>query len=104
MPLHADQIPLSREAGAALRLGVEIGVITDAIVAAANTVAGLRSAISGAAVHADQKQILQRIDDAIDYLVDSSELTDAGILSLTTTEQLVDLTQAADSARAGLLE
>lgn len=96
MPLHADEINLSREVGANLRAAAEEGYLTNAGVAAANTVAGVEALITGG--HADQKPNQHRFLRAIDAGEALGELTDAAINPLTTVEGLVDLTQAANTS------
>lgn len=93
MALHADQIRFSEMCGGNLRLGVGIGALTDTNVASADTVAGLKTNSQSVNLHADLKRLQDSLPRAIDYLSYSSELTDALILGLTTTEGLVDLTQ-----------
>jgi hypothetical protein len=93
--LHADQLPLSRKIGFNLREAGEVGLLTDASVAAANTVAGTRAAIRTAApVHAEYEPYRERIVRAVDYGEASQELTDALIGPLTTVAGIVNLTDA----------
>jgi hypothetical protein len=91
--LHADQIPLSREIGFNCREAGEVVLLTDATVAAANTVAGLRAAINAAVVHAEYEPYRSRIIQAINRGEDSQEITDALVAPLTTVAGLVALLQ-----------
>lgn len=93
MPLHTDQIRFSEMNGGNLRLGVGIGVITDSIVAAGDTVALLKSGIAAVQVHSDTRRLQDSIPRAIDYLNYNSEITDALLAPLTTTAGLIALTQ-----------
>lgn len=102
MSLHADQIRLSELAGGNLRQGVGISCITDTNVAAADTVAGLKSQVAAVNVHADTKRLQDNIARAIDFLSYSSELTDALILGLTTSAGLIALTQQSGLNNQGI--
>lgn len=92
---HTDAIPLSREIGANMRAAADEGYLTDAGVAAANTVAGLKALITGG--HADQKPNQHRFLRAIELGEQAAIFTDALIAPLTTVEGLVDLTEAANT-------
>lgn len=92
--LHADQVAFSKRIGGTLRRGGDYGFETNTNVAAADTVAGLRTAVAVVAVHADFEPARARVQNAINRGADSSELTDARILGLTTVEELVGLTYA----------
>lgn len=96
--LHADQVALSFRIGGTLRRGGDFGYLTDTNVAAADTVAGLRTAIDAVAVHADIVPAKHRLHFAVNRGADSAELTDARILALTTVEGLVGLTYAISPA------
>lgn len=102
MPLHSDQIRLSQLVGGNLRQGVGISVITDAIVAAGDTVALLRAGIAAVQVHADTKRLQETIQRAIDFGTYSSEITDALLAPLTTTDGLINLTQQAGLSNYGV--
>lgn len=92
--LHSDAIKFSQRIGGTLRRGADFGYFTNTNVAAADTVAGLRTAVDAVAVHADIVPAKHRIHRAIDRGADSLELTDARILGLTTVEELAGLTYA----------
>ncbi len=93
--LHADQLRLSRMIGFGLREAGEVGLLTDASVAAADTVAGVRAAIDAAGpVHAEYEPYRARSKRVVDLGAYSAELTDALILPLTTVAGLVNLTDA----------
>lgn len=101
--LHADQLRLSKEIGSNLRAAGDHGLLTDTTVAAADTNQGLQDAVTNAVVHADIIPAKHRIIRAIQRGADDATLTDAAILSLTTLEGAVDLTQAADDVNRNLL-
>ena len=97
--LHADQIALSRQQiGAACKGACNAyaspAFLTDATIAAANTNAGLQTAVNTAAatMHADQRPMADRINLGITLGKYSTELSDARINGLTTEEELVGLT------------
>lgn len=94
--MHADQIRLSKEIGSNLRAAGDMGFLTDTTVAAADTNAGLIAAVDASVVHAALLPAKPRVDRAIVLGLYDGTLTDANILSLTTLEGAVDLTQAAD--------
>lgn len=91
MPLHQDALGLSAAAGRGLQFANYASFLTDTTVAAADTVAGLRTALAAAAVHKDVEPARNRISRAIDMGVAAGELTDAAILSLTTVAGLIAL-------------
>jgi hypothetical protein len=68
--------------------------LTDSNIAAADTVAGLTSAIDNASAHADQSYAKARFDLAVTLGTYDGSFTDARILSLTTVAGLVGLTNA----------
>lgn len=98
--LHADAIPLNRLVGDTVLSAGNIaansgfGFFTNTNVAAADTVAGLRSALDAASAHADQIPMKARTDLAITMGTYDSSFTDARILGLTTVTGLVELTNA----------
>lgn len=97
MSLHADQIRLSEMIGFNLREAGEVGLLTDAGVAAADTVDGLRTAVrTTGPVHAEYEPYRERIVRGINYGAESSELTNALIAPLTTVVGLVALTEGAN--------
>jgi hypothetical protein len=95
--LHADQLPLSRMIGFNCREAGEAVLLTDATVAAADTVAGLKAAVNNASVHAEILPFKSRINLAIDRGADAQEITDALVAPLTTVAGLVNLTQAVNN-------
>lgn len=104
--LHADQQQLSQQqiGGACLGASGNLGFyayLTDATTAAANTNAGLQAAVDASVVHADESYAKDRVNLGITLGSDSGELSDARILSLTTTTGLVELTYADVSQSAG---
>lgn len=95
--VHADAQPLSRLVGDNLLSASDnggAGFLTDVTVAAADTVAGLQSAIDAASAHADQIPSKERYNLAIDLGSYSGDLSNSRILSLATVEELVALTYA----------
>lgn len=99
--MHSDTTPLSRMAGASINRAAEIGLLTDAGVAAADTLAGLDSFVDGVAVHADQLDYKPRVKLA--WTVDAG-ITDATVAGLTTTAGLTALTAlGSDTTTKGLL-
>lgn len=105
MPLHGDERRLSYEIGSNVRAGGAIGYLTDTNVAAADTNAGLQTAVdtkvSGNTIHGEYRPGAQRIKRAIDAGNSATfSMQDADILGLTTVEGLADLTQNTDGAAA----
>ena len=96
--LHADQIGLSFRMGGSIRKAGDFAFLTDTNVAAADTKAGIVSAMNAAVVHADVTSALHREQRAFTMGSDSGEFTDALILALTTVEGLVGLTYAGSPA------
>lgn len=94
--MHADQIRLSKEIGSNLRAAGDMAMLTDTTVASADTNQGLQDAVTNSSVHADKIPAKHRIIRAIQLGDYDDTLDDADILSLTTLEGAVDLTQAAD--------
>lgn len=101
--LHADETAFSFRIGGTLRRSGDFGLLTDATVAAANTVTGLISAVDAAVVHADVKPATVGVDRSILYGSYSQELTDALIGPLTTVVGLVALTAAGNSSNRDLI-
>ena len=107
--LHADARQLSLyQIGAACK-GACNGYaapafLTDTSIAAANTNAGLQTAVTTAALglHADQRFMAPRINLGITLGLYSGELTDARIVSLTTEEELVGQTWAPADVLTGI--
>lgn len=96
MPRHADQTELSKNIGREIRRAQEIGWITDAGVTAANTVDGLKTAVSTAAAadttHGETAPIANSVLRSIDQGREIGDFSDAAILNLTTVDALVALT------------
>lgn len=106
--LHADQRYLSKQQiGAACKGACAAYAappfLTDATIAAANTNAGLQTAVNTAAatMHADQRFMADRINLGVTLGKYSTELSDSRINGLTTEEELVGLTWAPDTVVAG---
>lgn len=98
--LHVDQQYLSQQVigssclGASGNLGFE-AYLTNSTVASADTNAGLQTAVTNASgLHADEQYGKARANVGIQLGSYSGELSDARILSLTTTTELVALTYA----------
>lgn len=87
--MHADVLRLSTMAGASINRAGGLGLLTDAGVAAADTLNGLDTFVNGVAVHADQYNYKPRVKLA--WRVDAG-ITDATVLSLTTVAGLSGLT------------
>jgi hypothetical protein len=101
--LHVDQQYLSKQVigssclGASGNLGFE-AYLTNTTVAAADTNSGLQTAVMAAAgLHADEQYGKARVNVGIQLGSYSGELSDARILGLTTTTELVGLTYASVS-------
>jgi hypothetical protein len=97
MPLvHTDTEFVNIEVGAAIRFCKEIGAISDANVAAANTVALLRSTLdtnlSAATLHGELTVPKTTILRAIDVGKETGAFTDALLNPLTTVDGLIALT------------
>jgi hypothetical protein len=90
--LHADQAALSERLGGTYRRSGDYGILTNATVAAADTVTGLSTAVETANVHADFQPAKVNIQRAINYGSYDGELTNARVLPSTTVEGLVGLT------------
>lgn len=90
--LHADEIALSYREGGTLRRAGSFGFLTNATVASANTNQGLQDAVTNSVVQAEFIPAKSRVNRTIEYGDASGELSDARILSLTTIEELVELT------------
>lgn len=110
--LHADALPLNRLIGdnmlSAGNISTNSGYsfLTNARVAAADTVVGLQSAITNAFCHADESYAKPRFNLAITLGNYDGSFTDARIVGLTTVTELVQLTtaQLGDSIQAQLPE
>lgn len=106
MAVHSDLNAHVRKVAANLRTAQEEALLTDTTVAAADTVAGLKTAIDNAVVHAAVLPTKDRVKRAIDAGAAAGELTDAAILSLTTVAGLIALIPEAanDANREQFLE
>ena len=106
--LHADQIALSKQQiGAACKGSLAAYAsnpfLTDALIAAANTNAGLQSAVDATALtlHADCRPMADRINLGLTLGLYSGEISDARVLALTTGDGLVGITAADPNVVAG---
>ncbi len=106
--LHADQRQLSaQQIGAACKGALAAYAsnpfLTDVSIAAANTNAGLQTAVDTAALglHADCRAMAPRINLGLTLGLYSGELTDARINALTTGAGLVGLTWADSTIVSG---
>lgn len=88
--MHADQIPMSTLVGSTINRAGGMSLLTDAGVAAADTVAGLQSFVSGVNVHADMQPWKARINAS--FKADDG-ISDSTVLGLTTVVGLAALTQ-----------
>ncbi len=107
--LHADQRQLSLyQIGAACKGACNAyaapAFLNDTTIAAANTNAGLQTAVNTAALglHADQRFMAARINRGITLGLYSTELSDSRINALTTEELLVGLTWAPNDVISGI--
>lgn len=100
---HGDEIGLSYRIGGTLRQCGDFGTLTDATVAAANTVAGINSAIDASVVHAEIVPAKWRQTRAVTAGAAIGDLTDALINPLTTVEGLAGLTAAVGKQNRDLL-
>lgn len=99
--LHADQIALSeQQIGAsckgALAAYASVPFLSDSTIAAANTNAGLQTAVNTVAAgrHADERPMADRINLGLTLGLYSGEITDARVNALTTGAGLVGITAA----------
>ncbi len=84
---HNDQSPLLTQVYSTFLRTEELGLLTDATVAAADTRQGLKNAIDNVKVHNDQENWKIELKRAID----ASGITDAQIAPLTTVAGLLAL-------------
>lgn len=108
LTLHADQRALSRQQIGASCKGACAAYaappfLTDTSIGAANTNAGLQTAVTTAAatMHASDRFFAPRINLGITLGLYSGELTDARIAGLTTEEELVGLTWSPNDVITG---
>ncbi len=106
--LHADAQQLSKAyiggvCKGSLAAYASPPFLTDVSIAAANTNAGLQTAVNvvAATAHADQRFFAPRINRGLTLGLYSTELSDARILSLTTGAELVGQTCANPNIVAG---
>jgi hypothetical protein len=106
--LHSDARQLSKQQiGAACKGSLAAyaapAFLTDALIVAADTNAGLQAAVlaSAATMHADQRPMAKRINLGLTLGLYSGELTDARINTLTTGAGLVGLTYANSAVVSG---
>jgi hypothetical protein len=98
---HADTINLAVQVNNSIQRAGAMSFLTDATVAAADTVAGLRTAINAIRPHADQepwKIMFLRVLDK------DPNITDANVLALTTVAGLAALTGVPASLAIDVLE
>lgn len=88
---HSDTVNLSRRTGANINFAAGLLLLTNANVAAADTVDGLDAAMSvvNPALHSDQQFIMNRVRRS---LRTDAGITNAAVLGLTTTAGLTALT------------
>jgi len=98
---HADTYQLSRQVGGSVNRAGVTTLLTNATVQAADTVAGLGTAINAAVVHADQINYKNRIVSALSR---DAGITNAAVLSLTTVAGLTALTDMGSSTQVMLLD
>lgn len=101
--LHSDAQGASRIVGQSLRQAYESGVLTNTNVADATTASGLKTIVSAASVHADQKPILDRINKGIDIGIADTSLNDTDLQAATTVNGLAGLTYSS-AGELGLWE
>jgi hypothetical protein len=109
LTLHSDQRALSRQQigasckGACAAYGAP-PFLNDTTIAAANTNAGLQTAVNVAAagMHASDRYFAPRINLGITLGLYSTELSDSRINALTTEELLVGLTWAPNDVITGI--
>lgn len=96
MARHADQINLSKLAGAAFREMKELGVLTDTNVGSANTVDLLKSnittAVQAATNHGEIEPMLPGFLRAVDTAYAIGDISDAILAPLTTVDGLIATT------------
>jgi hypothetical protein len=90
--LPADAVYLSENIGCNIRSAETLGLLTDANVLAATSVADLQANILAASGPADIDQSRPRINRALDYGKYSGELSDARVTASTTIAELIALT------------
>lgn len=93
MPDHAQDIEPLRKCAAALNIGKNVTLLTDANVAASNTVVALKAAVETAATTkpAQDAALKRQVLEAIDYAARQNKFTDALLAPLTTVAGLIAL-------------
>jgi hypothetical protein len=94
--MHADQLRLSTNIGGSIYRAGRIGLLTDAGVTAADTLAGMDTFIDSQVVHADQAFYKDRVKDAYRKTAD---INDAAVLNLTTVAGFYGLTNMGTNGR-----
>lgn len=94
---HETNAAFNRWALRNINVAVNYG-LSNTLIAAADTVAGLISAVDGLAVHEADENILRHVQDAIQAAEDVGVIADADILSLTTVAGLRGLFTTNDSS------
>lgn len=104
MALHSDQEMLNRSVGENIRLAGQVGLLTDANVIAATSVADLKSNIDTnvAGKHSDQAGYAFGLKRALDLGKDDGTLTDAAVQAATGVDNLASLTLS-DPGKVGPL-
>jgi hypothetical protein len=89
--MHNDEYNLSQQVSTTINNAGELAFLTDATVAAADTKAGLVTAINTAAVgmHHDLRKMALNLTRVLNF---NANITDANILALTTVAGLAALT------------
>lgn len=95
---HADTLYLSYQVGTTMNRAAQMGILTDAMVAASTTIAQLKELIRAVKVHADMEYWKIEFIRSLDYAVDIT------LGSITTVAQLVAQTQAGTSTATAVLE
>jgi len=98
--VYTDRIPASKRVGGQLNLGANVGVITDALVAANATLTLLKAAVTAGAPTYNQVKIAADVNDALDLGLGMSLFTETH--GVTTVAALVALTDASTTFNQGL--
>jgi len=107
MPLvHADIEPVNRTFGEVMREMKELGVLSDANVVAADTVALLRSTLntnlSAATQHGEYKPIIAGVLRCVDIAKETGVISDALLAPLTTVAGLIALSPSTNSSNRNM--
>lgn len=92
--MHVEQNGIEVKGWGAIQLAINYGWLTDSNIAAANTVTGLRDAVTNASARQDEALQKPDIDKAIVALAAIGVLTDALIAPLTSKAELLALATA----------